>query len=162
MELTTSTVVGLLFLREDFGAAVFVLDDRMAAIRLEDRSDVCPSWRLRRFPSDVELEPLTEREGAKGAVSMVDVVASDITASSSGRWLNVFRARREGILLMMTTMTMIYCWRLHVVAFYAAKAVTNAGAEEGEGGGGGFLFLFCSMTVGARGAGRHTRVQAVG
>ena len=54
----------------------------MATIRFKARSDVCPSWRQRHFPSDVE--PLTEWEGAKGAVSMVDVVASDITASSSG------------------------------------------------------------------------------
>ena len=80
-----TTVVGLLSLGVGFGAVVFALDDRMAAIRLEARSDVCPSWRRRRFPSGAELEPLTEREGAKGAVSMVDVVASDITASSSRR-----------------------------------------------------------------------------
>jgi hypothetical protein len=65
-------------------SGVFI-DDFVAAIRLEARSDDCPSWRRRRFPSDVE--PLTEREGVKGAekrgVSTVDVVASDITASSS-------------------------------------------------------------------------------
>ena len=73
-----TTGVGIISLGQDFGA---VLDDRMAAIRLEARSDVCPSWRRRRFPSDLELEPLTEREGAKGAVTMVDMVASDITAS---------------------------------------------------------------------------------
>ena len=83
MGLTTG--VDLLSLREDFGAAVFVSDDRMAAIRLDARSDVYPSWRRRRFPSGAELETLTEREGAKGAVTMVDVVASDITASSSRR-----------------------------------------------------------------------------
>jgi hypothetical protein len=63
-----------------------VVDDFIAAIRLEARSDDCPSWRRRRFPSD-EVEPLTEREGAKGVertgVPIVDVVASDITASSS-------------------------------------------------------------------------------
>ena len=58
-----------------------VVDDFSAAIRLEARSGDCPSWRRRRFPSDVE--PLTEREGANGAVSTVEVVASDITASSS-------------------------------------------------------------------------------
>ena len=76
MGLTTG--VGILSLREDFGT---VLDDGMAAIRLEARSDVCPSWHRRRFPSNLKLELLTEREGAKGAVTMVDVVASDITAS---------------------------------------------------------------------------------
>ena len=60
------------------------------------------------------------------------------------------------------TMTMIYCWRSLIVAFYAAKTVTNARAEEVEGGG--HVFLFRSMTVGAMGAGQditHTRVQAV-
>ena len=62
-----------------------VVDDLIAAIRLEARSDDCPSWRRGRFPSGVE--PFTEREGAKGAgktgVSTVDMfAASDITASS--------------------------------------------------------------------------------
>ena len=60
-----------------------VVDDLIAVIRLEARSDDCPSWR-RCFLSGVEL--LTEREGAKGAekkgVSTLDVVASDINASS--------------------------------------------------------------------------------
>ena len=45
-------------------------------------TDDC-SCRVRRFPSN---EPLTERDGAKGeraGVLAVDVVASDITASSS-------------------------------------------------------------------------------
>ena len=54
-----------------------------AAIRLEVRSDNRPSWRRGRLSSDVE--PLTEREEAKGVktgASTVDVVlvASDITA----------------------------------------------------------------------------------
>ena len=44
----------------------------MAAIRLEVPSEVCPSWRRQHFPSDVG--PLTEWEGAKGAVSMVDIL----------------------------------------------------------------------------------------
>ena len=44
----------------------------MAAIRLEVRSEVYPSWRRRHFPSDVE--PLAEWECAKGAVSMVDIL----------------------------------------------------------------------------------------
>ena len=57
------------FSKEDSGV---VLDDLMAATRLEARSDVCPSWRRRHFPSDVV--PLTEWEGAKGAVSMVNMV----------------------------------------------------------------------------------------
>jgi hypothetical protein len=39
-----------------------VVDEVIAAVRLEARSDDCPSWRRRRFPSYVE--PLTEREGA--------------------------------------------------------------------------------------------------
>ena len=60
-----------------------VVDDLIAVIHLEARSDDCPSWR-RRFLSGVE--PLTEQEGAKGAekkgVSTLDVVASDINASS--------------------------------------------------------------------------------
>ena len=58
--------VGIISLKQDS------LDDLMAAIRLEVRSNVCPSWRRRHFPSDVE--PLTEWEGAKGAVSMVDIL----------------------------------------------------------------------------------------
>lgn len=64
-----------------------VVDDLIAAIRLEARSGDCPCWPRRRFPSDVEL--LTDREGVKGAdktgVPTVEVVASDITASSSER-----------------------------------------------------------------------------
>jgi hypothetical protein len=60
-----------------------VVDDLIAAIRLEARSDECPSWRRRRFPGDVE--PFTERVGAKGAentgASGVDIVASFINAS---------------------------------------------------------------------------------
>jgi hypothetical protein len=76
-----------------------VVDDLIAAIRLEARSGDCPSWRRRRFPSDVD--PLTEREGAKGAEkagvsTTVDVDASDITASSSE---NVFRTRRAGMVV---------------------------------------------------------------
>jgi hypothetical protein len=62
-----------------------VVDEVIAAIRLEARSDDCPSWRRPRFPRDVE--PFTEREGAKGeentGASTVEVVASDITASWS-------------------------------------------------------------------------------
>ena len=62
-----------------------VVEDLIAAIRLEARSGDCPPWRRRRFPRDVE--PLTEREGAKGAgmtgASSMDVVASDITVSWS-------------------------------------------------------------------------------
>ena len=60
-----------------------VVDDLIAVIRLEAHSDDCPFWR-RHFLSGVE--PLMEREGAKGAekkgVSTLDVVASDINASS--------------------------------------------------------------------------------
>ena len=60
-----------------------VVDDLIAVIRLEARSDDCPSWR-QCFLSSVE--PLTKWEGAKGAekkgVSMLDVVASDINVSS--------------------------------------------------------------------------------
>ena len=76
-----------------------VVDDFSTAIRLEARLGDCPSWRQRRFPSDVE--PLTEQEGANGAVSTVEVVASDITASSS-EWLqNVLRTRHKGMITMM-------------------------------------------------------------
>jgi hypothetical protein len=57
-----------------------VVDDAPAVGLADD----C-SWRRRRFPSDEE--PLTEREGARGDEKTggltVDVVASDITASSS-------------------------------------------------------------------------------
>jgi hypothetical protein len=60
-----------------------VIDDLIAVICLEACSDDCPSWHWR-FLSGVE--PLTEREGAKGAekkeVSMLDVVASNINMSS--------------------------------------------------------------------------------
>jgi hypothetical protein len=69
------------------GGGSEVVVDFIAAIRLEARSGDCPCRPRRRFPSDVE--PLTEREGVKGAekagVSAADVVASDITASSSER-----------------------------------------------------------------------------
>ena len=61
-----TTGVGIISLREDSGV---VLDDLMAAVCLEARSVVCPSWRRRHYPSDVE--PLIEWKGAKGAVSMV-------------------------------------------------------------------------------------------
>ena len=58
-----------------------VVDDDAPAVGL---ADGC-SLRRRRFPS--EEEPLTEREGARGVEKTggltVDVVASDITASSS-------------------------------------------------------------------------------
>ena len=49
------------------------------------------------------------------------------------------------------------------MAFYAAKTVTNARAEEGKGGG--HVFLFLSMTVGAMGAGQdvtHAFRRSVG
>lgn len=92
-----------------------VVEDVIAAIRLEARSDGCPSWRRRRFPRDVE--PLTEREGAKGVEKTgvstveveVEVVASDITVSWSEWREDVFRARRKGVRRkgMMMTMTMI-------------------------------------------------------
>jgi len=63
-----------------------VVEDLIAAIRLEARLGDCPCWPRRRFPSDVE-GPLTEREGDRGSektgVSTVDVVASNITESSS-------------------------------------------------------------------------------
>jgi hypothetical protein len=52
-----------------------IRDDVMAVIRLEVCSDVCPSWSRHHFPSDVE--PLTEWEGAKGAVSMVDILEGE-------------------------------------------------------------------------------------
>ena len=73
-----------------------------AATRLEARSDDCPSWCRVRFPNDGE--PLTEREGAKGAdktgvsaVESVAVVASDITVSWSDWRRNAFRTRRRGM-----------------------------------------------------------------
>ena len=60
-----------------------VVDDLIAAIRLKACFNDCPSW-CWHFLSSVE--PLMEWEGAKGTekkgVSMLDVVASDINASS--------------------------------------------------------------------------------
>jgi hypothetical protein len=83
-----------------------------AAIRLEARSDGWRSWRRERFPNDVE--PLTEREGAKGAdktgvstVGCVLVVASDITVSWSDWRKNAFRTRRKGMRRRGMTMTMM-------------------------------------------------------
>lgn len=89
-----------------------VVDDLIAAMRLEARSGDCPCWARRRFPSDAEL--LTEREGVKGAerrtgASAVDVVASDITVSSSEWRQNVFRVRRKGMVRMMMIQELVCC-----------------------------------------------------
>jgi hypothetical protein len=106
-----TTGVGIISPGEKSGG---VVEDVIAAIRLEARLGDCPSSRRRRFPSD-DVEPLTEREGARGVEKTgvstveVDVVASDITASWSEWRQNVFWARRKGVRRegMMMSMMMI-------------------------------------------------------